>query len=291
MHDVKRRGDQRGTYGTGNFLRVPDVVRESIAYLVLPSSAREVLLDWIGVYDIASSYDTRLDYWKSGMKYTWGMCWVPISERSFYRALKILQQKGWLQPHGDAKASGCSGRWMPCERWRDYEPTRAELEGLRAHQNKRARYAQDDAQIKVDFDQGKAKRRPRSAPDEDAPATSRVKSSDTKETTTPAADVPSRLDALAVLKKIVRRVADNPLNPSPGPDQATTAAGDPLEPSPGAWRTAAAAIAADLIGGRDEKNCSLGYQHYDPMAFHDDLGNPGPNGRYRLRYRLRHPVN
>lgn len=147
MHDVKRYE----MYGAGKFLRIYDEVRESIAYLVLPPAAREVLLDWIGVYNVASSYNRSAAFWQTGIKYTWSMCRVPISKRSFHRALVELKQKGWIVDRDDMIAIRGDACILPSHKWQDYQPTLREQKRVREHVEKRERYARNDAQIEIDF--------------------------------------------------------------------------------------------------------------------------------------------
>lgn len=156
--------DRNGMFGRGRFIRVHNSLLESPAFICLSASARQMLIDFVGYYDLASNYDRDISWWNSGIKYTFSMCRFPVGRTAFYDGIAELQKKGFITPHGDDLENGAPASYIPCERWRAWSPNQAQLRVLRRFAKKRKRCTENPCQIQFDFPDASAPSVPATRP-------------------------------------------------------------------------------------------------------------------------------
>lgn len=118
------------TFGEGAFVMVCEELKKSVAYKVLTSTQRLILLDMIRVYAKASgSGKHRID---GGFPYTFSICTENVCETSFQKGVREILKRGFFDApatlQDDRPAS--AKRYVQSRKWEDYKPAKEELQKL-----------------------------------------------------------------------------------------------------------------------------------------------------------------
>lgn len=118
----KRRKEQHERLGYfhakgDTFCMVPNRVRASVAYQSLTPAARLVFIDMLALYQRKSL--SERNPLPDGFEYTYAVCNEPITENTFYDAIRQIVERGFfdrpiaLQPDQVARPV----RYVPCRDW------------------------------------------------------------------------------------------------------------------------------------------------------------------------------
>lgn len=157
---AKKTPSARLTFSAGQKYYTPifEDIRKTAAYRTLTPNQKVILLDMMRQYHRASAFDTEsID--KTGFQYTYGHCMEVVSDTAFYDAIKAILRRGWFEcpPIMQEPRPAAPRRYIPSQKWRQYEPT--ELEGkslVEKEEGKRAKLASDRLRVADHFSGRKA---------------------------------------------------------------------------------------------------------------------------------------
>lgn len=145
--------ETQGTYGDSpKFIQLRDDLRTSPAYLCLSPVEQVVLIDFIDHYNQATNFDRDPSKVNKPILYTFGMCAVTISKNTFYRAMEVIQQHGFINVHATTDTKrGMATRWISSIRWRVWKPDAAQLRILNGYNRRRVESIEDPGQLRFAF--------------------------------------------------------------------------------------------------------------------------------------------
>ena len=123
---------KNGTYGSNKFfIQLNLELRESVSFMAMPLSAQSVLIDYLFEYNKATGFDTR-EMKKinalsqsgnrrkvPGVKYSFGMCNLDISQRTFRTAMATLEKHGFIRKY--QTKNGSYNVYVPSSKWRQID--------------------------------------------------------------------------------------------------------------------------------------------------------------------------